>query len=164
MRIISKVAFVTGGSGGIGSAIVTNFARSGYNVVINYLTQEKEAICLKEKIEQDFSVQVLLVKADVSDEFQVKKMIQNIMRKFGQIDVLVNNAGIAIDKDFENRTVEDWKQTLNVNLLGPFLVSKYVGREMINQNRGGESLTFLVLMVLIHFFQVVLIMMLQKLV
>jgi len=59
---------------------------------------------------------------------------------------------------------QDYSDKIMLNLPGPFLVSKYVGREMINQNRGGESLTFLVLMVLIHFFQVVLIMMLQKLV
>ena len=53
-------------------------------------------------------------------------MIRNIINEFGKIDVLVNNAGIAIDKEFEDRTVEDWKKTLNVNLIAPFIVSKYV--------------------------------------
>lgn len=63
-------------------------------------------------------------------------MVRDIINEFGKIDVLVNNAGIAIDKEFEDRTVEDWKETLNVNLIGPFIVSKYVGNEMIKNKKG----------------------------
>ena len=63
-------------------------------------------------------------------------MINTIISKFGRIDVLVNNAGIAIDKEFEDRTVEDWKRTLSVNLIAPFIVSKYVGNEMLKNKAG----------------------------
>lgn len=63
-------------------------------------------------------------------------MVSTIMKEFGRIDVLVNNAGIAIDKEFEERTIEDWNQTLNINLVGPFLVSKYVGEVMLKQKSG----------------------------
>ena len=62
----------------------------------------------------------------------MKKSIE----KFGKIDVLVNNAGIVIDKEFEDRTVEDWKQTLNVNLIAPFILTKLVGKEMLKQKSG----------------------------
>lgn len=63
-------------------------------------------------------------------------MVQQIIDIFGKIDVLVNNAGIAIDKEFEDRTIEGWQITLNTNLIAPFLVSKYVGYEMLKNNKG----------------------------
>lgn len=62
-------------------------------------------------------------------------MIQEIIDKFGRIDVLVNNAGIAIDKEFEDRTVEDWKRTLEVNTIGTFLVSKYASENMMKNKK-----------------------------
>ncbi len=78
----------------------------------------------------------MVIKADVSNEEQVKNMIQEIIDKFGKIDVLVNNAGIAIDKEFEDRTVEDWKRTLEVNTIGTFLVSKYASENMMKNKNG----------------------------
>lgn len=63
-------------------------------------------------------------------------MIQEIIKVFGKIDCLVNNAGIALDKEFEERKVEDWINTLNTNLIGPFLVSKYAGLEMMKKKQG----------------------------
>lgn len=127
---------VTGSSRGIGKATIIEFAKKGYNVIINYLESEKEAITLKNEVETNYNVKALIVKADVSNENQVKGMIEQIVREFGRIDVLVNNAGIAIDKDFEDRTIEDWNKTLSTNLIGPFIVSKYVGKIMLQQKRG----------------------------
>lgn len=132
-----KIALVTGSSRGIGKAIVTDFAEKGYNVVINYKKEDKEAQSLKEELERVYNIKALTIKADVSDENEVKNMIEQIISEFGKIDVLVNNAGIAIDKEFEDRTVEDWKLTLNTNLIAPFIVSKYVGNEML-KNRSGK--------------------------
>lgn len=131
-----KVALVTGSTRGIGKAIVIEFAKKGYNVVINYQNSEVEAQILKQELEDTYNIEALIIKADVSKENEVKEMVQQIINKFGKIDVLVNNAGIAIDKEFEERTVEDWQLTLNVNLIGPFLVSKYVGAEMLKQEKG----------------------------
>lgn len=131
-----KVALVTGSSRGIGKAIVTDFAEKGYNVVINYKKEDTEAQKLKEELERVYDVKALTIKADVSDENEVKNMIEQIISEFGKIDVLVNNAGIAIDKEFEDRTVEDWKLTLNTNLIAPFIVSKYVGNEMLKNKSG----------------------------
>lgn len=131
-----KIALVTGSSRGIGKAIVTDFAEKGYNVIINYRKEENEANKLKEELENKYNIEALTIKADVSNENEVKNMIQQIINKFGKIDVLVNNAGIAIDKEFEDRTVEDWQITLNTNLIAPFLVSKYVGNEMLKNKKG----------------------------
>ena len=131
-----KVVLVTGSSRGIGKATILEFASKGYNVIINYKKEDSNAKSLKEEIEKNYDVDVLTIKADVSNEEDVKNMVNVIIEKFQKIDVLVNNAGIAIDKDFEERTVEDWKLTLNTNLIGPFIVSKYVGKEMLKQKSG----------------------------
>ena len=132
----NKVALITGSSRGIGRATITEFAKKGYNVVINYKNSEKEATELKEQLQNDYNIKALAIKADVSNEEEVKKMVNIIISEFGHIDVLVNNAGIAIDKDFEERTIDDWQKTLNTNLIGPFVVSKCVGEVMLNQKKG----------------------------
>lgn len=134
---MNKVVLVTGSSRGIGKAIVEDFAQKGYNVVINYIKENEEAEKLKKELEKKYKIKALCIKADVSNENEVKDMIRAIINEFEKIDVLVNNAGVAIDKEFEDRTVEDWKKTLNVNLIGPFIVSKYVGHEM-EKNKSGK--------------------------
>lgn len=131
-----KVVLVTGGSRGIGKAIATDFANNGYDVVINYKNADNEAQKLKSELEKIYNIKALTIKADVSNENEVKNMIELILSEFGKIDVLVNNAGIAIDKEFEERTVEDWQLTLNTNLIAPFIVSKYVGSEMLKNKSG----------------------------
>ena len=131
-----KIALVTGSSRGIGKAIVTDFAEKGYNVVINYRKEDNEAKRLKDELERNYNIEALTIKADVSNQNEVENMVEQIINKFGKIDVLVNNAGIAIDKEFEDRTVEDWQITLNTNLIAPFLVSKYVGNEMLKNKKG----------------------------
>lgn len=135
---MEEVVLITGSSKGIGKATAVEFAKmGGYKVVINYLTDKENADKLSNYLKQEYNTETLVIKADVSDEKQVKEMIQEIINKFGKIDILVNNAGIAIDKDFEDRTVEDWKRTLEVNTIGTFLVSKYASENML-QNKSGK--------------------------
>lgn len=134
--MLRKVALITGSSRGIGKAIVTDFAEKGYNVVINYKKSENEAIKLKEELEKVYNIKALAIKADITNEDEVKNMVELVKKEFVKIDVLVNNAGIAIDKEFEDRTVEDWQITLNTNLIAPFIVSKYVGNEMLKNKSG----------------------------
>ena len=131
-----KVVLVTGGSRGIGKAIAIDFANKGYDVVINYKRADEEAKKLKEELETLYSIKALIVKADVSNEDEVQSMIKLIIKEFRKIDILVNNAGIAIDKEFDERTVENWQLTLNTNLIAPFIVSKYVGSEMLKNKSG----------------------------
>lgn len=133
---MNEVVLITGSSKGIGKATAIEFAKKGYKVVINYLTDKENAEELQNYLQQEYKIETLVIKADVSDEKQVRNMVNHILDKFKKIDVLVNNAGIAIDKEFEDRTVEDWKRTLEVNTIGTFLVSKYVSESMLKNKSG----------------------------
>ena len=133
---MSKVALITGGSRGIGEAISKKFASVGYDIIINFKQSIEKAQKLKIQLEKDFNIKVMLSQANLSKEKDIIDMINECMKRFGKIDVLVNNAGIVIDKDFEDRTVEDWKNTLDVNLIAPFLLTKIVGKEMMKQKKG----------------------------
>ena len=131
-----KVVLITGGSRGIGESTAIEFAKKGYNVVINYLSSCEKALTLKKEIEEKYQVKVLTIQADVSNEEEVKNMVDKVINEFGHIDCLVNNAGIAIDTTFEDKTKDNFIKTLNTNLIGPFLVSKEVGKYMLNQKQG----------------------------
>ena len=130
-----KVALVTGGARGLGKNIVLELAQSGYAVVVNYNASENLAKQLKKQLD-NLKVENLIVKCDISCENEVKQMVNEAINKFGKIDVLVNNAAVSIDKMFFERTVEDFKTTLNTNVIGTFLVSKYVGETMYNNKSG----------------------------
>ena len=131
----SKVAIVTGSSRGIGRATALLFAKEGAEVVVNYSKSEKEANSVVNEIKK-LGSDAIAIKCDVSKEEEVKQMIEKAIKKFGKIDILVNNAGIVFDVPFEKRTVEQWKRTLEVNLIGVFLCSKYVAPYMKKQKSG----------------------------
>lgn len=131
-----KVILVTGSSIGLGSTIIYEAAKRGYNVVINYLTHEKEALQLKEKVEKEFRIEALVIKCDITDENDIKNMIDKIINVFGKLDVLVNNAGISIDNDFNLKTKDEFMKVLEVNTVGTFLVSRIIGNNMLNQKSG----------------------------
>lgn len=133
---MEKVVLVTGSSRGIGKATIIEFAKRGYDVVINYVNCKEEAEELKRKVEEEYHVQALVIQADVSSEVDVKNMVDKIISTFGHIDCLVNNAGIAIDATFDDKTKENFIKTLNTNLIGPFLVSKEVGKYMLEVKKG----------------------------
>lgn len=136
MNFDNKIALITGSSRGIGASCAYDLASHGCNVVINYNNSKEEAINLKEKIEKEFDVKTLLIKCDVSKEDEVQNMVKKIIDVFGKIDILVNNASISIDTTLEDKTVENFQKILNVNLIGTFLVTKYVGKYMIENKYG----------------------------
>jgi len=133
---MNKVVLVTGSSRGIGKATIIEFASRGYDVVINYVDNHAEAKKTEDEIKSKYNVKTLIIETDVSDEEQVDSMIEKIIVEFGKIDVVVNNAGIVYDVEFEERTVLEWQETLNVNLIGPFLVSKYASKYMLENKKG----------------------------
>ena len=133
---MNKVCLVTGGSRGIGRSTIIEFAKNGYDVVINYVNNELSANSLKEEVEEKYGVKALVVKCDVSNETDIKNMIDTTINTFGKIDVLVNNAAIAIDTTLEDKTKENFMKILEVNLVGTFLVSKEAGKYMLKEKKG----------------------------
>lgn len=129
------VVLVTGSSRGIGAATIKEYAKNGNDVIINYNNSLDEALKLEKQIEK-YNVKSLVIKCDVSNEDDVKDMVNQIMNEFGTIDVLVNNAGIAIDTTFDDKTIDNFKKTLDVNLIGTFIVSRIVGNIMYKNKKG----------------------------
>ena len=136
MNFKDKVVLVTGSSRGIGRSTIEEFASLGANVIINYVNNEDMALELKNEVISKYGVDALVVKCDVSKEEEVKDMVNTIINHFGKIDILVNNAAISMDDVIDNKSSEDFMKVLGVNLLGPFLTSKYIGRIMFNQKSG----------------------------
>lgn len=126
----NKVVLVTGSATGIGKATIIEFASKGYNVVINYINSKDEADKLKDYVENKFNIKALIIKADVSNEKEVKNMIDNIIKEFGRIDVLVNNAGIVYDRNFDEIKIDEFKRTLEVNVIGAFIMAREVSKHM----------------------------------
>lgn len=131
-----KTVLVTGSSRGLGKSIIIKFAENNYNVVINYNNSKKEALELEKYIKDNYEVEVLTIKADVGNESEVKNMFNDIINKFNTIDVVVNNAAIAIDTIFEDKTVNNFHKILDTNLVGTFLVSKYASKYMLEKKEG----------------------------
>ncbi len=126
---------VTGGSRGIGKCLVENLARDGHNVLLNYNKSEKQAL----KIQRDLQEEGYLVevfKADVSKRKDVKSMVDFAIEKFGNIDVLINNAGIAKLQMFQDVTDDDWEEIINTNLKSAFYMSQAVLPTMIHKKSG----------------------------
>ena len=122
---MGKVVLITGGAKGIGRAIALELAKNQYDIVINYLTSNQEAECLKEHIIQQYHVRCLALKADVSKEDQVEKMIQEI-----------DNAGIDLSNLFHLKTADEFRKTLDVNVVGAYNCSKSVSAHMLKQDYG----------------------------
>ncbi|MDE5586909.1 MAG: SDR family oxidoreductase [Bacilli bacterium] len=136
MDFTGKIVWVTGSSRGIGKACIEKFASLGATVVIHYRKEEKKAEELKKKIEEKYQVPTLLTRGDISKEEDVIRMVEEIKTAFGHIDILVNNAAISRDSYIEEKTKEEFREVLDVNVIGTFLVTKYVAENMISKGSG----------------------------
>lgn len=133
---MNKVVLVSGGAQGIGKAIVLELAKNHYDVVINYLTSNKAAALLEEEIKKNYDVRVMTVQADVSKEEEVDAMISLIEKEWGGVDILVNNAAVDLSNLFHLKTADEFRKTLDVNVVGAFNCSKRVYRHMLDQEYG----------------------------
>jgi 3-oxoacyl-[acyl-carrier protein] reductase len=130
-----KVAIITGAGRGIGRAIATKFAKSGYSVVINYRSSLSQVEELLTEI-NGFGGVAAAVCADISKEDEAKKLIDETIKQFGRIDVLVNNAGITKDNLMMRMSQEEFDSVININLKGSFLCMKYASAVMLKQRSG----------------------------
>ncbi len=130
------VALITGSSRGIGASIAMEFAKAGVHVVLNYNRHALMAERVAEKIKEKYDVDVLCVKADISQEEEVETMINQVVDYFGKIDILVNNASISKDSLLLDKSVSNFRKILDVNLIGTYLCSKYVGKVMLDRGSG----------------------------
>ena len=128
---MEKIVLVTGASRGIGREIAEELAQKGYKVIANYNKSREEA----EKLQQE-NKNVEIYKADVSKREEVTKMVQDVIKKYGKIDILINNAGISQEKLFTDVTDEDWNTMINNNLYSVFCVTQEVLPNMINRKQG----------------------------
>lgn len=132
---MSKVAFITGGTRGIGKEIAITLAENGFDIVVNYREQNDLLSSLQEEIESK-NVEFLSVQGDVSKYEDAERMIKEIIDKFARIDVLVNNAGITKDTLIMRMQKEDFENVVNVNLVGTFNITKNVVPYMMKQRDG----------------------------
>tara|TARA_Y200000002_G_scaffold381878_2_gene397134 strand:- start:68 stop:796 length:729 start_codon:yes stop_codon:yes gene_type:complete len=126
-----KVAFISGGSKGIGRAIAKILARDGFNIIIGYKTNKLKAKELVDSI-KNFDVEAMAVYCDISK----RKLVKKIFNQVGRIDVLVNNAGVSQPKKFLDITDEDWIRMFNINIQGAFICSQEALPGMIKNKWG----------------------------
>lgn len=135
MDFKEKVVLVTGSSRSLGKQIAMDFLKQGAYVIFNYCNSDGST--LKEELEKNYKDKYLLIKCDISNEEEVENMINQIINKFSKIDILVNNAGICNDTLFDEKKKEDFIRTLEVNVVGTYLVTKHVGKIM-KENKSGK--------------------------
>jgi len=130
-----KVALVTGGTGGIGLAVCRELARLGFVVVVHYSNNRAQAESLVQELSGNGGG-ALAVMADVACEPQVDAMLAEILKRYGRLDVVVNNAGITRDALLLRMKLADWQAVIDVNLTGAFLVSRAAAKVMLKQRSG----------------------------
>ena len=132
---MNKIALITGGTRGIGKQIALTFAKEGYNIALNYRTENEALKNTKKEIEAN-NVKCFAVQGDVTNFKDCEQFVKQIVEEFGNIDVLVNNAGITRDTLLMRMKEEDFKQVIDTNLIGTFNVTKNVIGNMIKAKNG----------------------------
>ncbi len=132
---MNKVIIITGASRGIGKEIAKELAKKGNTIIANYNKSEKQAKELKEELSNN-KININIYKADVSKREDAKKLVEYTIKKYGKIDILINNAGISQFKEFTQITDSDWNNMINTNLNSAFYMTQEVCPNMIHNKKG----------------------------
>lgn len=132
---MNKIVIVTGASKGIGREIAKGLAKKGYTIIANYNKSKENILKLKKELE-DEKIKIDIIKADVSKRYEAKKIIEYVIRKYGRIDILINNAGISQIKEFTQITDNDWNNMINTNLNSVFYMTQECCKNMIYNKNG----------------------------
>ena len=132
---MKKIAIVTGASRGIGREIAKTLAKEGIQVVANYNNSEQKALELKKELEEE-NINIDVFKADVSKREEVKSLVEYTLKKYGKVDILINNAGISEYKIFTDETDDDWNRVINTNLYSAFVMCQEVIPNMVHNKNG----------------------------
>lgn len=130
-RLAGKTCIVTGGASGIGEAVVRRFVREGAEVLI-----ADRNLAGAQNLAQILGSQVAAMQCDVGSELAVKEVADAAIRRWGRVDVLVNNAGSELNRSYDQTTVEEWDRVLDTDLKGPWLFCKHVVPHMVKAGRG----------------------------
>ena len=133
---MDQVVLITGAANGIGRAIALELAKHHYDVVINYLTSEARALELQKTISETYGVRCLAIRTDISKEEEVDAMVSEIEEKLGGVDVLINNAAVDLSNLFHLKTADEFRRTLDVNVVGAYNCAKRVYPHMKEKEYG----------------------------
>ncbi len=137
MNLKDKVAIVTGGNSGIGLAIVLELARQGANIVVDYVTHPEATEALEKQVVA-LGDRVIGVKADVSQIAELQNLFATAVKKFGRVDIMVNNAGVETRTSILDTTEEQYEKVLSINLKSAFFGTQFAAQQMIKQGGGGR--------------------------
>ena len=133
---MNKVALITGAANGIGRAIALELAKSNYDIVINYLSSRDKALELQKTISDTYGVRCLAIRADVSKEDEVDEMVSMIETELDGVDVLVNNAAVDLSNLFSLKNADEFRRTLDVNVVGAYNCARRVAKRMMDRQYG----------------------------
>lgn len=130
MNYEGKIVVITGASKGIGKTLAYYFANQGCNLVITYNTSQELSNLVKEDIKKNYNIEIDNFKCDLKEESDIKALYNFINEKYGKIDILINNAALSLDNEFEFKTKDEFMEVLEVNVVGTFLMIKYLSKLM----------------------------------
>lgn len=131
-----KTVLITGSTSEIGIAIAKILAKNNINLILHYHTKEDIVNDLKQELESSYNIECLCIKADLKNEEEINKLYEESINKFKKIDILINNAALDKPDLFENKNKSDFLEILDVNLVAPFLLSKLIGSDMLENKYG----------------------------